>query len=125
MNRNHVKEIIKRWLLQVNEAEILPNDIEALNFGLFIDTDNCYQIYLTGSKKYDYYDDDWACIEDFIPKEEYCSPLGVSTDFDWEIFLNNIIEILKELVQEFKEMAIFRVHHITSGFDSGNLFVVK
>ena len=35
MERDSVKKIVKEWIMRVNDENILPEDIIALNFGLY------------------------------------------------------------------------------------------
>ncbi|AQR91711.1 hypothetical protein [Clostridium saccharobutylicum] len=121
MERDKVKKIIKEWILRINNEEVLPDNIEALNFGLF----EPYGIELIGALIYDAEDDDWACEEDFIPKERECPKLNVDYECDWRNVLNEIHMILKELVDELKELPLFSVKHITTGFCDGDLVVVR
>lgn len=65
------KEIIKKWLIQINQSEKLPENIVALNFNIY---EGPYAIDLIGSATFDESDEDWACNEDFIPK--ILNPLG-------------------------------------------------
>ncbi|MDS0527415.1 hypothetical protein NNC19_17120 [Clostridium sp. SHJSY1] len=121
MERDNVKKIIKEWILRINNEEALPNDIESLNFGLF----EPYGIELIGALNYDAEDDDWACEEDFIPKERECPELNIDSDCDWETVLNEIQMILKELVDELSDLSLLNVNHITTGFCDSDLVVVK
>lgn len=121
LERDNVKKIIKEWILRIENDEILPDNIEALNFGLF----EPYGIELIGAKEYDAEDDDWACEEDFIPKERQCDELNIDNECNWEIVLNEMQMILKELVDELKELPLLNVNHITTGFCDGDLIVVK
>ena len=78
--------------LFIAEYETLPNDIIALNFNLWEAVEengqSCYTLELTGSKQYDVENDDWACEEDFDPRERNCrcfatfqrNPVGGSTE---------------------------------------------
>ena len=108
-----VTAIVKQWLLFIAEYETLPNDIIALNFNLWEAVEengqSCYTLELTGSKQYDAENDDWACEEDFDPRE----------------VLNGLVEVLKELKKELKVISLFQVKHITVGFAEGDLIVIK
>lgn len=79
-----VKAIVKQWLLFIAEYETLPNDIIALNFNLWEAVEengqSCYTLELTGSKQYDAENDDWACEEDFDPRERNCDALQLSSE---------------------------------------------
>lgn len=121
LERGNVKKVIKEWILRINNEEVLPDDIEALNFGLF----EPYAIELVGALTYDAEDDDWACEEDFIPNERQCPELNIDYEYDWETVLSEIQIILKELVDELKDLPLLNVKHITTGFCDGDLIVVK
>lgn len=121
MEKYNVKKVIKEWILKINNEKVLPDNIEALNFGLF----QPYGIELIGALIYDADDDDWACEEDFIPKERVCSELNIDDECDWKTVLNEIQIILEELVDELKGLPLLNVKHITTGFCDGDLIVVK
>lgn len=121
MDRVFIKDTIKDWILRINDEEILPNNIKALNFGIF----EPYGIELIGSSTYDLEDDDWACEEDFVPEERVCNELNISDEHDWQTVLNEIQLILKELIDELKDLPLLNVNHITTGFSDGDLVVVK
>lgn len=121
MDWDRVKQIVKEWILRINESEILSDGIVALNFGLF----EPYGVELVGSSCYDPNDDDWACEEDFIPEERTCPDLDIDDDCSWEMVLEEMENILKELVQELRELPVLNIAHITTGFGDGDLLVVK
>lgn len=119
--REKTKNAIKDWLIKLDNTENLPNDIVALNFGLY----EPYGIELIGSKVYDPENDDWACEEDFEPAIRNCPNIEISENDDWETVLKNIIEILEELVSELSKIQILHVKHITTGFCDGDLVVIR
>ena len=121
MNKEQVKEIIRAWILRMNESETLPPNITALNFGL----NEPYAIELIGAIFYDEEDSDWACEEDFKPTERNCDPLNINEEENWEKVLKTIVVILKELVDELPNVPILKVKHITTGFCDGDLEIVK
>ena len=55
-----MKKQIEDWLLELSHNEVIPENIVALNFGIF-ESENGYCVYLIGSESYDADDDDWAC----------------------------------------------------------------
>ena len=105
-DKQKVKAIVKQWLLFIAEYETLPNDIIALNFNLWEAVEengqSCYTLELTGSKQYDAENDDWACEEDFDPRERNCDALQLSSEIPWEEVLNGLVEVLKELKKDLK-----------------------
>ncbi|MFV0393621.1 MAG: hypothetical protein ACK5LC_04380 [Coprobacillaceae bacterium] len=114
-----MKVKIREWILKINE-EGLPEDIKALNFGLF----EPYGIELIGSMSYDIENDDWACEEDYVPKERTCPSLSIPTSYTWNEVLIMMIKILKELVQEL-DIPLFHVTYITTDFSDGDLEIIK
>lgn len=120
MQKEKIKFIIKEWILRLNETETLPENIIAINFGLY----EPYGIELIGSACYDA-DDDWACEEDFEPAERQCPNLNIDENEDWEDVLNLIQSVLQELVTELEDASILNVEHITTGFSDGDLCIVK
>lgn len=124
-----VKDIVRRWLLYIDAHETVPADIVALNFNLWEaveeNGDSCYTLELTGSRHYDAEDDDWACEEDFEPRERNCDNLQLSSRLPWEEVLKTLVEVLKELKGELADISLFRVEHITAGFTDGDLITIK
>lgn len=121
IDKEDLKEKIKYWILDIDKIEELAEDITALNFGLF----EPYGIELIGSKIYDKENDDWACEEDFVPKNRTCPNISILEDIDWEIVLETMTEILKEIVYELKDTKLLNVKNITTGFCDGDLVAVK
>jgi len=116
-----LKQCIKAWLISMNLEEELPNNITALNFGLF----EPYGIELIGAKEYDADDADWACEEDFVPNERECPGIDFYEDVEWEEFLDSIVKILNELTIELKHLSLLQVERITTGFCDGDLVVIR
>jgi len=61
---------IINWIQRISEQEVIPSNIIAFNLGLF-KSEEGYCIYMIGSQQYDETDDDWACDDDYEPKEKY------------------------------------------------------
>ena len=82
------------WLTRVTKSERPPADIEAYNIGIF-ESDGGFQLYLVGAKAYDPLDSDWACDEDFVPREKYfklASEKKLKTWKDAEIAVRSCVE---------------------------------
>ncbi|SHI81347.1 shikimate kinase [Clostridium cavendishii DSM 21758] len=116
-----LKECVKKWLISINNKEELPEDIVALNFGLY----EPYGIELIGAKEYNVEDDDWACEEDFEPNQRYCPNFEIDDTIEWEYVLDTVVKLLKELIVELDYLNILNVQHITTGFCDGDLVVIK
>jgi shikimate kinase len=94
VEKEQVKSIIQRWLVQIDKKEKLPKGIISPNFGLF----EPYGIELIGSKSYDVEDDIWACNEDFEPKQRICPNLNIPNHIAWQVVLQDISNILKDII---------------------------
>lgn len=116
-----LKEQIKKWLLTIENEHNLSPGIKAIYFGLF----EPYGISLTGSKKYDPNDDDWACEEDYIPKHRCCTSLNIPDGTDWKEVLYKIKSSIEELIKEQPELNLWQVEHIAIGFEDGDLLPIK
>lgn len=106
---NDLKEIIKRWIVNIDKTEELPSDIVALSFNLY----EPYGLEMVGSSWFDEKDEDWACDEDFEPTQRSCPDLEI------------VVVILKDLIKELTDLKLFKVEHIAIGFVDGNLTIVK
>lgn len=121
------ENILKGWIKEIANEEIVPENTQALNFGIF-ESENGYTVYLTGSMEYDIEDDDWACNEDFVPNNRYLEFNEEEiSNLDWEDFQNLMVESLKNIIdsKEISEYKILNIDNITTGFDDGELVKVK
>lgn len=118
----NLKEQIKDWILQIDEEESLPKGIKVLHFILL----NPYSIELIGSKVYNSDDDEWIFREDFSPEERQCPDLEIDENLPWEPFLKTVVRILKELsTNELKNIDLFKVPYITTGFTDGDIVSIR
>ena len=120
-----MKKNIEDWLVEFNNKEIIPKNIEALNFGLF-ESENNFILYLIGSENYDENDDDWATEVDYEPKNKYLTLVN-SKNQGWEEILKEVeISILEVLTSNNFQNSIFeKIKNITIGFDDGDLIKIK
>ncbi|WP_420346006.1 hypothetical protein [Pelagibius sp.] len=118
---------LKAWLGRVVEAECPPTTVIAFNLGLFETEEGCCA-YLTGARRFDPDDDDWACDEAFTPSERYFpldrTPTGSE---DWGYVRQQVIEALKAfLVSDVgRHSFLAKAEAVTVGFDDGDLFRVQ
>jgi hypothetical protein len=115
-----------RWIERINQSEAIPADLSAFNFGL-LETEKGFSVYLIGAKTYDATNDDWACAEDFVPKEKY---LELSDEFageNWQTVETKFIKLLERYVNsaDFSQTFLAKAEAITCGFDDGELFKIK
>lgn len=120
-----MKKQIEDWLLELSHNEVIPENIVALNFGIF-ESENGYCVYLIGSESYDVDDDDWACDVDYEPVDKYLNIEGVDVGVDSDKFLNEVITILLDIISLEKVSAwLLHTKYITVGFDDGVLEKIR
>ena len=120
-----LRDLIKEWILRVQQQDQPSPEIKAFNFGL-IETENGYTTYLIGAKSYSE-DDDWACEEDYTPSERYLELPKDNVPSGWSEVQETIAQELTELLRdEALEGTFLRTaEFITTGFDDGDLTKVK
>lgn len=118
---NDLKEVIKRWIVNIDKTEELPSDIVALSFNLY----EPYGLEMVGSTWFDEKGEDWACDESFEPTQRSCPNFEISDKLKWEEVLEIVVAILKDLLNELADLNIFRVEHIAVGFVDGDLIIIK
>lgn len=121
MNKTEIKLAITSWLMNIEQTDVLPENIVALNFGLF----EPYGIELIGSNHYDAQDDEWACEEDFVPTIRQCPNIVIDASISWQSVLEMMSAIIQELVIALSDSNILQVNHITIGFNDGDLHIIK
>ena len=109
------------WLNDILKNE-LPNNIKAISFNLYEDTQNKWSIEFVGASSFDEKNDDWACDEVFATRE---NPYIVIKECDWksieEFFINLINDYLKNgkyanKLKQYEAIAI--------GFVDGDLNII-
>ncbi|BFL70227.1 MULTISPECIES: hypothetical protein [Moraxella] len=121
------EECLQNYLHDLNVNNNLPNEIVAINFGIFESGqyEVGYQLYVMGSKRYDSHNDDWACFIDYTPEyPDY--PLGFY-GMSREVIQDFVQLVLSDYLKnmDFSQKLFSQVPHITIGFDDGNLIVIK
>ena len=122
-----IKDVIEEWLKKIAAAESMPQDIVAVNIGMF-ESDNGYGVYMCGFKEYDGEDDDWTCKPEYEPREKYLMLAGRGFEsMVWETLLHQMILALKEILEYGCESVrhFFDGRIVTAGFDEDKLFRVK
>ena len=120
-----MKKVIENWLIELNNSEFIPEEVVAINFGLF-ESEKGYILYMTGSKFYDKDDDNWACEINYEPKKKYLT-LENPAESDWKIIEVGVIKNISEFLnsENFKNSIFSNVSNITIGFDDGDLVKIK
>lgn len=126
IDKDEIKRLISFWINRIDDKEFIPKSVKAFNFGI-IKSENDYQTYIVGTNNYDTENDDWACEEDFTPKEKYLSLGAGSEKWNWQ----EIQSIVKNGIEEFIETRIspltfvHKAEYLTTGFDDGELLKIE
>ena len=112
-----MKKQIEDWLLELSHNEVIPENIVALNFGIF-ESENGYCVYLIGSESYDVDDDDWACDEVFTTRDH---PFVIECESDWELVETFFIGLVNEYLSSGK---LKEYQAIGIGFVDGDLHIL-
>ncbi|MEM9673999.1 MAG: hypothetical protein AAF992_15515 [Bacteroidota bacterium] len=122
-----MEDQIDKWISRIQQSKRLPDSqIKAFNFGI-IETEGGYSVYLIGSREYHELDDDWACKEDYVPKEKY---LYLSKEYDnleWQEVEKVMVRALSNYLKSEKVANSFLspATAITTGFDGKELIRIK
>lgn len=112
---------IEKWLNEIISAE-LPEEIVALNFNLYQDSDNEWSLELVGTESFDKEDEDWTCDEIFTTRD---NTLAWSEEAEWEEILEEIIENLKEYLERGKYADLLKEYQgIGVGFVDGDIEIL-
>lgn len=116
-----MKEKINNWLISLEQKEQIPEDIVALNIGMY-ETENGYCLYLCGATHYDENNDDWACDMDYQAEDAY---LSLPSESGWNSFLNQVADVLRHYVEAHTGHTLFDNRILTIGFDDGDLIRIR
>lgn len=118
------QEIFNEWLHNITKDEKPGDDILAYYFGI-LETSSGYATYLVGSKEYNEDDDNWACNTDFEPVDKYLK-LG-QAETDWKEILEQVKNAIGSYThtKNFKNSFLGKAKTIATGFDSGDLLLIK
>jgi len=115
------------WLERVGKSRPKPQGIAAYNFGIF-ESESGYVVYLVGSKEYDPEDDDWACNEDYLPREKYFGlPKSFTGRRRWPGVQREVARLVSQFIKSpaFEKSLLARASAITVGFDDSELQRVR
>ena len=125
-NRNNIKKEINSfngWLDNILKDNI-NDDVIALNFNIYEDSDNKYRLELIGSSNYDKDNDDWACEEIFSTRDNTYT-LN-KEDLNEQ---SNIESAVINLVRNYMYIGTYKdklenLHAICCGFVDGELEII-
>lgn len=116
---------ISAWLVRISQGEALPDGVIAFNIGIF-ESPTGFTIYLTGSVEFDPEDDDWACREDYTPKERYLElPKQFVDGRDWQKVEADLIDIFEQILASEVDSILSNAKFLTIGFDDGTLTRIR
>lgn len=125
MNETEARETFAAWLEQVCASEEPDSSIIAYNFGLY-ESVSGYVVYLVGSTEYAEDDPDWACNEDFVPRQR-CVTLPDSVGVEWQAIQSLVEGFVRQFIapRDATTCFLLRARAITVGFDDGDLTTVQ
>ncbi len=105
-SRIEIRNIINKWLNDVFQDSVIPNNVLALNYHIQRTHDE-FEIYLTGHDDFYYDHDTWLLSEVFAPKANY-QGLGIesveSSDQEiYDIYKQEVYEFIKDNLKRFPE----------------------
>ena len=115
-----MREEIEKWLQDICDHTTLPENVVALNFGLY-EAECGYGLYLDGSAEYD-----WAC--DVVYESDYLNLCGPELEaMPWKDFLNRVVDILTALLSDMSQNknSPFYGKIVTTGFEDGELIRIQ
>lgn len=101
-----------------------PDDVIAANFNIYEDSDDYWSLEIVGTQSFDEEDQDWAFdeITDLGSREDLFS---WEADEEWEVVLENVIEIIKEYLEKGKYAnTLKRLTAVGTGFVDGDIEIV-
>jgi len=104
--------------------ENIPTQIVAFNINIY---DSPFNIEIIGSNEFDLDDEDWACNENWVPKERRISVSSFLLGSTWEETQQNLIAIAKQYLQSDAKNAykLKAARAFAIGFVDGNLCYVQ
>ena len=116
------KNDFSNWMEhQLNEN--IPDEIIAFNINIY---ESPFNLEILGSNEFDPEDEDWACNENWVPKERMISVSSELYGSSWEVAQENIISMAKQYIEsnsrnvnKLKQAQAFAI-----GFVDGNLSYV-
>lgn len=130
MQKWKVNRILKQkifvWLNKIDRDEKIPKNIKAVNIGIF-ETKTSYSLYFIGSNKYTSESNDWACNEDYTPKNKYLQleMINLRAIYPWKEFLRLVSKEIGEYLKSQDHNIINKIEYVTAGFDDGDLILIK
>ena len=118
--------LLEAWLKRLDSTEPPPPEITGYNFGLS-EVENGYSIYLSGSKTYLKWNNNWIFHTDYSPKDRHL-PIPADYDFDDRADVRRTVKRTLEGILFDGSMEgtfIRKAKHITTGFDHQPLVQIE
>ncbi|MHC9539628.1 MAG: hypothetical protein AB9903_08910 [Vulcanimicrobiota bacterium] len=132
-----LKQEFVPWISALFSAEPPQSDIVAFNFGLF-ELEKGFELYLSGSLRFDEADSDWPCNNDYWPEGRYLNSTTLNSITEnlegivkepWMVVQALVIVMLKDYLDEsgddFDRFTGLTGSRIATSFDDGDIYVVR
>ena len=119
--RNLPQNEFFNWLDEILKKS-LPDNIKAISFNLYEDTDDRWSIELVGTSVFDENNSDWACYEIYTTRD---NPYVLQQESDWQTIERLFIAYLSEYLQAGKYADVLKKYSaVVIGFADGDLHVL-
>lgn len=109
------------WLDEILSEE-LPDNIKAINFNLYENTDNKWSVELIGASTFDENNSDWACYEVYTTRE---NPYVLVKESDLKAINNLFASYLNKYLVSGKYSDVLKKYNgVGIGFVDGDLSIV-
>lgn len=109
------------WLDNILKNE-LPDDIEAICFNLYEDSENQWSAELVGTDSFDEEDSDWACDEVYSTRE---FPYVIKIKSDWKAIEKLFTDYISDYLDHGKYSAKLKQYNaVAVGFVDGDLNII-
>lgn len=117
-SRIEIRNIINKWLNDVFQDSVIPNNVLALNFHIQRTHDQ-FEIYLTGHDDFYYDHDTWLLSEVYEPKANFkglgIESIELSDQEMCDIYKHEVYEFIKDNLKRYPE----NVHYFNCRYPVG------
>lgn len=109
------------WLNQILTNDF-PEEMVAINFNLYEDTNNQWSIEFVGTSSFDINDSDWACDEVFATRE---NPFIFTKIAKWDVILDMVIIWVSDYMKSGVGAEIIKSYlGVGIGFVDGDISII-
>ena len=108
-----------------NLSDNLPTGIVAINFNLYEDSQEYFNVEIIGSDSFDEGDEDWACCEIFTTREDIFYVPRTKDIAEWDEGLSFITTLVEKYLKEGKHADKLKSYEaVCIGFIDGDIAIL-